>query len=145
MSKKLATPLLNYYESLKQSKMKSKKIYRIELTERDSIFVDMVLDAAVSNGKDYVPLNEIESAAKALCRKYPTTGEMHSITLTNNVLTIDKGEQNIITITEVEILELPKPELSNQEAKDLINEACPTLNRYSNTGIADENNKELLN
>jgi len=144
MRNKLATPLLNYYESLKQPTMKSKKMYRIELTERDSVFTDMILDAAVSNGKEYVALNEIASAAKALCRKYPTTGSTHTVNLIGNVLTIDKGSVNIVTITEVEICELAKPELSNQEAKDILT-GTPTVDSYLNTGIADNSNHENLN
>jgi len=45
----------------------------------------------------------------------------------------------------VEILELDKPQLSNQEAKELLKEESPTLNRYANTGIANSDNQELLN
>ena len=141
MRNKLATPFL---DSLNQPNMKSKKMYRIELTERDTIFTDMVLDAAVSNGKEYVALNEIASAAKALCRKYPTTGEMHTVTLTNNVLTIDKESKNIVTITEVEIMELDKPQLSNQEAKDILT-GTPTIDSYIGTGIDNPEAKENLN
>lgn len=106
-------------------------MYRIELSERDSIFTDMALDAALSNSGNYVPLVEIEATAKALCRKYPSTGKYHAVTLTNNVLTIDKGTENVLTITEVEIFELDKPQITPQEAKDLLNEV-PTLVRQDN-------------
>ncbi len=143
MRNKLATPLLNYYESLKQKNMK-KRIYRIELTERDTIFTDMVLDAANSNGGNYVPLNEIDATARALCRKYPSAGKYHTVTLTGNVLTIDQESKNIVTITEIEVCELEKPSLSNQEAKDILT-GTPTVDSYLGTGIADDNNKELLN
>ncbi len=143
MKNKLATPLLNYYESLKQNNMK-KRIYRIELTERDTIFTDMVLDAANSNGGNYVPLNEIDATARALCRKYPSAGKYHTVTLTGNVLTIDQESKNIVTITEIEVCELEKPSLSNQEAKDILT-GTPTVDSYLGTGIADDNNKELLN
>jgi len=132
-------------EQLNKPTMKSKKMYRIELTEIDSIFKDMVLDAAISNGGNYVSLKQMEESANYLCRKYPTTGSCHTVTLTNNVLTIDKEDKNIVTITEVKILELDKPQLSNQEAKDLLNQESPTLNRYANTGIANSENQELLN
>jgi len=141
MKDKLRTPLLDSLQ--KQPIMTKRKMYRIELTERDSIFTDMVLDAAVSNGREYVALNEIASAAKAICRKYPTTGSCHTINLNGNVLTIDKGTENILTIAEVEIMELDKPQLSNEEAKAII--GVPTIDQYAGTGIADESNKELLN
>jgi hypothetical protein len=143
MKNKLATPLLNYYESLKQNNMK-KRIYRIELTERDTIFTDMVLDAANSNGGNYVPLNEIDATARALCRKYPSAGKYHTVTLTGNVLTIDQESKNIVTITEIEVCELEKPSLSNQEAKDILT-GTPTVDSYLGTGIADNSNHENLN
>src|SRR5690606_1077878 len=107
-----------------------KHIYRIELREIDSIFKDMVLEAAMSNGGTHIPLTEIASAANDLCRKYPTTGSRHTVNLIGDkVLTINKGTENILVITEIEVLEL-------------IDEDAPTLSRY---GITDENNMELLN
>lgn len=131
-------------EQLKQPTMKARKMYRIELSEIDSIFKDMVLDAAISNGGNYVSLKQMQESANYLCRKYPTTGEMHTVTLTSNVLTIDKGDKNIVTITEVEIMEIEKPQLSNQEAKDILT-GVPTIDSYAGTGIADNNNHENLN
>ena len=131
-------------EQLKQPTMKARKMYRIELSEIDSIFKDMVLDAAISNGGNYVSLKQMQESANYLCRKYPTTGEMHTVTLTANVLTIDKGDKNIVTITEVEIMEIEKPQLSNQEAKDILT-GVPTIDSYAGTGIADNNNHENLN
>ncbi len=108
-----------------------RKMYRLELRDRDSIFTDMVLDAALSNGKAYVSLDQIAESANFYCRKYPATGSCHTVTLTGNVLTIDKGVDNVLTITEVEILELDKPQISNDEARELLAGQCPTLNRYS--------------
>ena len=141
-NKKLITPLLDSLQ--KQPTMKARKMYRIELSEIDSIFKDMVLDAAISNGGNYVSLKQMQESANYLCRKYPTTGEMHTVTLTANVLTIDKGDKNIVTITEVEIMEIEKPQLSNQEAKDILT-GVPTIDSYAGTGIADNNNHENLN
>ena len=131
-------------EQLKQPTMKARKMYRIELSEIDSIFKDMVLDAAISNGGNYVSLKQMQESANYLCRKYPTTGEMHTVTLTANVLTIDKGDKNIVTITEVEIMEIEKPQLSNQEAKDILT-GVPTIDSYSQGTITDKEAKELLN
>lgn len=121
-----------------------KRIYRIELREIDSIFKDMVLEAAISNSGAYVPLSEIASGANHLCRKYPTTGSCHTVNLVGNVLHIDKGEQNIVTITEIEVIDLEMPQITSQEARDILDEisGVPTIDRY---GITDENNMELLN
>ena len=124
--------------------MNTRKIYRVELTEIDSIFKDMVLEAAVSNSGAYVPLIEIAAGANHLCRKYPTTGSCHTVNLVGNVLHIDKGEQNIVTITEIEVIDLEMPQITNQEAKELLKEitGVPTIDSY---GITDENNMELIN
>lgn len=101
-----------------------KKQYRIELKEIDTIFTDCVLVAAMSNGGDYMPLNQIANIADELCRRYPTTGETHTVNrIGNNSLTIDKGTTNILILTEVEILELNTlEELSNEEAKGILND-----------------------
>lgn len=120
-----------------------KKMYRILLTDRDSIFTDIALDAAHSNGSKYVPIDQLEAVANFMCRKYPATGSMHTVNLMDNVLTIDKGADNILIIEEVEILDLEKPQLSNQEAKDIFDEINPVLNRQG--GIANQENHENLN
>lgn len=41
--------------------MNQRKMYRILLTERDSIFTDIALDAANSNGAKYVPIGQLLS------------------------------------------------------------------------------------
>jgi hypothetical protein len=90
-----------------------RKMYRIELREIDTIFTDMVLMAAASNGGNYTPLNKIADAADWICQKYQTTGQTHSVNrVGDNVLTIDKGTSNILVLTEVAILELDFPTLS---------------------------------
>lgn len=122
--------------------MNSKKMYRILLADRDSIFTDIALDAANSNGAKYVPIEQLEAVANGMCRKYPSTGKYHTVTLIGNVLTIDKDSDNILTIEEVEVMELDKPQLSNQEAKDILDEINPVLNRQ---GIANPDNHENLN
>lgn len=111
--------------------MNQRKMYRILLTERDSIFTDIALDAANSNGAKYVPIAQLEAVANGMCRKYPATGSSHTVKLSGNVLTIDKGEDNILIIEEVEIM-------------DLMDELNPVLVR-NGAGIADETNHELLN
>ena len=41
-------------------------------------------------------------------------------------------------------MEIEKPQLSNQEAKDILT-GVPTIDSYAGTGIADNNNHENLN
>jgi len=143
MRNKLITPLL---DGLNQTKMRTQKIYRILLTDRDSMFTDIALDAAVSNGSKYVSINQLAEVAKGMCRKYPSTGSCHTVNVIGNVLTIDKETENVLIIEEVEVVDLEMPQISAQEAKDLIEAAkdeAPTLNR--NTGLADEQHEHLLN
>jgi hypothetical protein len=110
-----------------------KKMYRIELTTTDTIFTDMVLQAAISNSGRYIPLSKIADSADWLCTKYPTAGKYHTVNrIGNNVLTIDNGTENVLMLTEVEVLEL-------------IDEDTPSLNRYAGTGITNETNFENLN
>lgn len=94
-----------------------KTLYRIELKTTDTIFTDMVMMAAMSNGGEYIPLNQIADAADWLCKKYPSSGQYHSVNrIGEHCLTIDKGTENILVLTEVEIMEVP------------------TLSSYENTG-----------
>lgn len=145
MKNKLATPLLNYYESLKQNNMKARKMYRIELTQTNSLSQDVVIMASLSNGSGkYISLQDMESNVKVDLIRFPTTNDGISVTVSGNVLTIDRRNENILTITEVEICELDKPSLSNQEAKDILT-GTPTVDSYLGTGIADNSNHENLN
>lgn len=119
-------------------------IYRIELREIDTIFTDMVLMAASSNGGDYKPLHKIADAADWICQKYETTGKCHTVNrIGEHMLTIDKGTTNVLTITEIEVMDLDMPQITSQEAKDILDELAPTLHRQ--TGLLDETNPELLN
>jgi len=109
-------------------------MYRIEQFVMTGVVNDIVLMAAMSNGgKKYIPLKYMADYVETERIKYPTlTGDISVNLIGENHLTIDKGVENLLAITEVEVLEL-------------IQEDSPTLNRYSNTGIANDDNKELLN
>ena len=132
-------------EQLKQPTMKSRKMYRVELTRSNSLSQDICIMACLSNGSGkYISLTDMESIVKVELIRFPTTNEGISVTVSGNVLTIDGKNENILTVTEVEIMEIEKPQLSNQEAKDILT-GVPTIDSYAGTGIADENNKELLN
>lgn len=142
MRNKLATPFL---DSLNQPTMTKKRMYRIELTQTNSLSQDICIMASISNGSGkYISLQDMESIIKVDLIRFPTTNDGISVTVSGNVLTIDRGTENILTITEVEIMELDKPQLSNQEAKDILT-GTPTIDRYENTGIADNKNHENLN
>ena len=106
-----------------------KTMYRIELNTTDTMFTDMVMMAACSNGGDFIPLDKIADAADWICKKYPTTGKVHSVNrIGETVLTIDKGMENILVITQVEIMEVP------------------TLSAYENTrGILNPDLHECIN
>lgn len=113
--------------------MNSKKMYRIEQMATNSIASEIITMAAMSNGTGkYIPLQYMADFVKVEKMKYPTLTEDVQVTISGNTLLLDRGTTNLLAITEVEVLEL-------------VNEESPTLNRFAGTGIADENNKELLN
>ena len=135
MKDKLRTPLLDYYQSLKLTNMKSKKMYRIELTRSHTLAQEIAIMACLSNGSGkYISLTDMESVVKVEVIRYPDTNDYITVTRTGDTLTIDAKDINILTITEVEIMELSDvPTLSAYEAKEIL------------SGIADENEKNLLN
>jgi len=142
MKDKLRTPLLDSLQ--KQPIMTKRKMFRIELTRSNTLAQDICIMASLSNGSGkYISLSDMESIVKVDIIRYPTTHDGITITVTDNVLTIDRKDENILTITEVEIMELATPQLSHEEARAII--GVPTIDQYTNTGIADDNNKELLN
>jgi len=142
MKDKLATPLLDSLQ--KKPIMTKRKMYRIELTKTNSLAQDICIMASLSNGSGkYISLTDMESNVKVDLIRFPTTNDGISVTVIGNVLTIDRKDENILTITEVEIYEMDKPQLSNQEAKDIM--GVPTIDSYIGTDIADNDNNELLN
>jgi hypothetical protein len=144
MKDKLRTPLLDHYQSLKQPIMTKRKMYCIELTRSHTLAQEIAIMACLSNGSGkYISLQDMESIVKVEVIRYPATNDYITATRTGDTLTIDAKDINILTITEVEIMELDKPQLSNEEAKAII--GVPTIDQYAKKGIADENNKELLN
>jgi len=142
MKDKLATPLLDSLQ--KKTIMTKRKMYRIELTKTNSLAQDIAIIACLSNGSGkYISLQDMESNVKVDLIRFPTTNDGISVTVIGNVLTIDRKDENILTITEVEIYEMDKPQLSNQEAKDIM--GVPTIDSYIGTDISDNDNNELLN
>jgi len=120
-------------EQLNKPNMKSRKMYRVELTRSNSLSQDIAIMACLSNGSGkYISLTDMESVIKVDLIRFPVTNEDVSVTVTNNVLTIDRGTENLLAITEVEIMEL-------------VDEECVTLTRYSQGTITDNEAKELLN
>jgi len=100
-----------------------RNIYRIELKSIGGIANELATLAALSNGGKYISLKDMESIAKVDCIKLPTTNTNISVNLIgNNVLTIDRGTENLLVLTEVEIFEIETPMVSVQDARDLLNE-----------------------
>lgn len=107
-----------------------KRMYRIEQFVMTGVVNDIVLMAAMSNGgKKYIPLKYMADYVETERLKYPTlTGDISVNLIGENNLTIDKGTENLLAITEIEVLEL-------------IDEDAPSLFTYANqqvdTGIVD--------
>lgn len=115
--------------------MQKKKLYRIEQSQHHGIANDVSIMAAISNGsKNYTSLQYMADYVKQEKIKYPTLSDGITATISENTLLIDLTKYdntiNLLTITEVEVLEL-------------VDEESPTLHRY--TGIADENHEFLIN
>lgn len=109
-----------------------KTLFRIELTEADSIFTDCVIMAATSNGGKTKSLKQIADHADWLCEKYETTGSTHTVNrIGEHNLTIDRGTKNILHITEITVMDLA--------------DETPTVHRYEGTGIDNGEAFENLN
>ena len=94
-NKKLITPLLDSLQ--KQPTMKSRKMYRVELTRSNSLSQDICIMACLSNGSGkYISLTDMESIVKVELIRFPTTNEGISVTVSGNVLTIDGKNENRI-------------------------------------------------
>jgi len=119
-----------------------KKMYRIELKSLDyGMAKDAAIVAALANGNG-CDINLIGLKAYANVKKAEYGYDDVTISLIGNCLLIDKGTKNLLVITEVEIMELDMPEITAQEAKDLLDELAPTLNRQ---GINNPDLHENLN
>lgn len=129
--------------------MKKKLMYRIELKDQYGLAKDLTLLAALSNGgKRYISLTELEMVAKSEMINYPSLNEGVTIHLIGTDLLIDKGTENILHIQEIEVMDLDMPQVSAQDARDILNDlsGVPIIDRYLNPqGLADNNNHECLN
>jgi hypothetical protein len=124
--------------------MKQKKMYRIELKKTSGLAQEMAILAALSNGGTYISLKDIDAIARTECKRYPSLNDNVSVNLIGeHDFTIDRGTENILVLTEVEILELDTPEMTANEARDILDELSPTLHRQ--TSLLDDTNSELLN
>ena len=101
--------------------MERKLIYRIELKTVDYMTAKAIAVAAcLSNGGNYLSLSEMAGYGKGLIQEIGYKDM--TLTVVNNCLLLDKGVQNLLTLTEVEILELEHPEISKQEATGILKE-----------------------
>ena len=119
-----------------------RKMYRVELKGSNTLAREMALLACLSNGTQYIPLKDIEAVAKTELIRYPSLYENISINLIGeNDLTIDHKTENLLVLTEVEIFEIDR-EISSQDARDILDELNPVLNRQ---GINNPDAHENLN
>ena len=123
--------------------MKKKMMYRIELKSMEwHIAKDVSVLAAFSNGSETkLSLNELANHVKL--HNSAVGGQPFTVSVIGNSLLIDKKTENLLHIQEIEVVDLEMPEITPQEAKDLLDELNPVLNRQG--GIANENNFENLN
>ena len=99
--------------------MKPTKMYRIQLNALGGIANELATLAALSNGgKNYISLKEMEAIAKVDCIKMPYTNSDITVTVIGeHDLTIDRGTENLLHLTEISVL-------------DLSEYSCPTVDRY---------------
>jgi hypothetical protein len=84
-----------------------KKIYYCQLFTADNGWAnDAVRFACLSNGGNYSSLKDIATNIEMDLKKYPTSAEMYSVTVSGNKLLMDKGQQCILEIEEREVFEL---------------------------------------
>jgi len=129
-----------------------RKMYRISLVNDFTYLTQsLVLMAARSNGGKYKSIDELKTVGETLQLSQPDyiVYKVH-----DNLLHIDYKAPNsgklshILSIEEVEVFELDMPEITQQEAKDLLDEisGVPTIDQYLKPqGLADNSNHELLN
>ena len=98
------------------------KMYRIELRKNGGLASELCTLAALSNGTgNYVSIQDLVSVAKTEMIKYTGLNEGITVSLIgDHTLMLDKGTENLLCLTEVEILELDKPEITNEQARDIL-------------------------
>jgi len=128
-------------------------MYRIFLMPNSNGLAEtLAILAAKSNGNKngLYSLSDIQDVAKGQMILYPTTNENTTCELlSDNLLHLDRkigdNYETVLVIEKVQIAELAMymPEITAQEAKDILDEINPVLNRQG--GITNSNNHENLN
>lgn len=86
-----------------------KKIYYCQLLVSGNLWaIDAIKLASLSNGGEYIPLKDIATSIEMDLKKYPTSNESYSVTVSGNKLLIDKGTECIAEIEERQMFELPQ-------------------------------------
>lgn len=118
-----------------------KRIFRIKLKSSEWNFInDIAIAACLANGG--TPMNLLALEAYANVKVKLMGLKDVAISLSDYDLLIDKDNVNMLHITEIEADELDMPQISAQEARDLLDEIAPTLNRH---GINNPDHHENLN
>lgn len=107
-----------------------KKYFKVILNKTNSIANELVTMAALANGGKDVTFVDMNSYAKMQTINYPSLHEGITVSIVGPTLLLDKGTENILIIEEREEMELNElPQISTEEAKDILLELNPVLNR----------------
>jgi len=124
-----------------------KKIYRIELKSMEwHIAKDIAVLASFSNGSETkLSLNELANHVKL--HNSAVGGTQFTVSVIGNSLLIDRKTENLLHIQEIEVMELEMPQVSAQDARDILDNisGVPTIDSYIGTGISNPNAHENLN
>ncbi len=106
-----------------------KKQYRIELRVNGGLASELANLAALSNGSgNYLSLMELAAYAKTEMIRF--TGLNDGVTVSiigDNILVLDKKTEPLLCLTEIEITELAMPEITADDARDILANQCPTV------------------
>lgn len=132
--------------------MKKKTIYRIAIYPNDNTICDTLAKLACrfNGGANKVTLQQLKTVAESEMILYPSTSEGCKTEMIDNTLLhierkIGEVTHTIMSIEEIEVLEMDMPEMTKEIARDILEDAkreSPTLSR---TGINDTGDFEALN
>lgn len=122
-------------------------MYRIAIYQHENMICDTLAKLACrfNGGVNKVTLKQLQTVADSEIIIYPSCGACKTELLEPDILhlerTINGETHTIMSIQEVELLELDMPEMSGEEARDILDELNPVLMR----GINNPDNPEPIN
>lgn len=128
--------------------MNTKKQYRIAIYDHSNGLCDTLATLACkfNGGQNTLTLKQLQMVCDGNAIQYPSLYEgCKSELLEPDILhierTIGKETHTIMSIQEIEVLELNMPEMQPHEARDILEELNPILNR----GLNNPDNHEAIN